>query len=593
MLIKVKKEFLDVPRGTKLNFTRKNNVLNFGSLELERTTNFQLPTTAKNNRILASAFDPHTYGDIQRGKLEATLQYDSANFDGYLYVDKCDKSKYNCVFVFGSLAKLKQISDYGEIGNYYANSINFCTLNSVNDANTYLTYSFSIWKYVNNTNYTKLFPTFNLKKILENVVNVEYDNNDIANYPICLIGYSAKVGGTETNQLYNYYQSGGNKILQLGQGLANVAKVVNSYSYALGAVRTQEQFFYLENDVKITFPSTLSDDLFLIDNSKTQATFNWNGDFYGGYGFDTTIKFNSYDDTHRTIVGTPLKNRTITLKATNDNNERIYYSFGNINNFSSKYENGITTHGFVGGSALVNFTIPTMTSELNNATLGSNTRVYMRDNCPKITFIDIINAFRYFLNAFIVFENNTLKFKNFNCSTWNIIQLKNIISVGEIERKVGELAQSNDIVFDSEEYIQESWRLRQNYTINNKLLSDKKELYKLKGSEGLPYEYGLVNVIDVDDTDGQGKTNAKKNTFGVLGVGTNIRRIDQKYFGYNAEIQQILNESTSLKVTCFMNSFEFFSIKENNLIYYDGIKWLWKSATWNDGKATFELQKYA
>ena len=65
---------LDLPEGAGLQFTQENPLFAFDNLKCERTTQFKLPATATNDRVLSVARVPAYSGEGMRRKFAAQLQ---------------------------------------------------------------------------------------------------------------------------------------------------------------------------------------------------------------------------------------------------------------------------------------------------------------------------------------------------------------------------------------------------------------------------------------------------------------------------------------------------------------------------------------
>lgn len=618
MQIKVNGRYCDVSDGTKISFSKKNNALNFGSLELERTMNFTLAITRKNEEIFQMSQNWHTIGTMARKKSVARLEFDSVNLDGYIYVDKCDATKYNCVFIFGDLIPLKDVSEKGEMINWLTvdRSVT-CRLNDFTYAPTSVTSQGLLYAkagYYNN--FLHRYPSIELNLLLaSNFCPITFDFTNIPRHLFIVTGTTVESESKTINSAYT--QSSNTRTLSVNWNNA-IEKVedFSSYfwsewlqSYNVYNPRTcgvHEQFFKIRSfdEITLTFPSSFPSDVYLMSHTQTtedKDVSSWDFKFYGDYSFDTSLKAQGEA---RPSTGTPLGGRAITLKRVDSTtNKEIHYYFTKKDNFrhtrgaeQSGYAfRGLLNYGWNGGiSCPLSVTFDVVSSGIS-ANLGADVQVYLIDNMPKLSFADVLNLYRYIFNVYVTFQNNAIKFTPMgNMAQWTKKKLTNIISTSDVNRKVGDFARKNKVVFDSDEYIG-SQALSVIYTIDSDIISANKELCKLKCSEGLSYDGTQYLYCDDDEkveSDGiiSYKGKAKKATI-AIGGGNSLYRADY-YFNKNADLQNICDISTAIKVVCEMSAFEYFQIKENNILQFDGCLWLWTSANWNDGKATFELQKY-
>ena len=115
MQFKVGNEFLELPADFGLQFTRKNPLFAFDSLECERTVSFDIPATPKNDRIFELARWVQARGAGMRRRYDAQLQGSMVTKDGYLYISEYSDGKYKAIFVTGELLGLQRIKALGKI----------------------------------------------------------------------------------------------------------------------------------------------------------------------------------------------------------------------------------------------------------------------------------------------------------------------------------------------------------------------------------------------------------------------------------------------------------------------------------------------
>lgn len=111
--------YLDLYDNFSLQITHTNPLFAFDKMECERTTQFKLPSTPKNDRVFGLSRIPAYSGVGMMNKYAAQLQAGVVVKDGFLYVKECTDGDYQAVYVFGDLLGLKAIKDAGKIGDYY------------------------------------------------------------------------------------------------------------------------------------------------------------------------------------------------------------------------------------------------------------------------------------------------------------------------------------------------------------------------------------------------------------------------------------------------------------------------------------------
>lgn len=624
MQIKANDIWLDVPRGTNLSFTRKNNALNFGSIELERTLSFKLPITRKNEEAFSIAEDYHNIGTQARKRIECEILLDSVVLNGLLYLSKCERDSYECVFVFGDLMPLKAMSESGEVENtYFDNYEDTFFLNQPiradEDADV-----FALRKYKNeNGELWKeeyILPCWQLSKFFDptrNGFNITLDFSDVSIFDdkdVVLIADKINYSNVEvvTGIIFDYAPNGlGNRMLNFTNAPAILDKgPTNSEWIENGTTMSNnEVFFRFSEDADLQFPNDFPDDLFICDAKLAFVPDEQDGQFYGDYSFSMDEAFDAVEDANRPTYGTPLAGRTISLPK----NTQFCFVAKSSYHF---YYGVMMNHGFFGGWYFpYNFwfnTIRILTPEQvkESPQPGSLTNIGLENNYPKMTYIDILQTLRMLSGSFFSYVPSTgkIKFTEYDIENWTERTLSDAVKVSDINRKVGDFAQQNTVEFDSDEYV--NLPIKQVYEIDNANITANKTLYKYKGSEGTTTEDGEVRLVDVEreikteknayDVDVQVtyiKAIGKKPTFALISKTANTAEY-LLYIGTNGfaerinAIDKICEESTSIKVVALMSEYEYFSIKENEIIWFDGCRWLWRSAQWSKGKVTLELQKY-
>ena len=107
--------FLDLYENADVQFTHDNQLYAFDKIKCERTTQFKLPCTPTNDRVLSLARIPAYKGEGMRRKFDAQLQMSGIVQNGYLYISSFDGKDYEAIFVTGELVGLQQIAQLGKI----------------------------------------------------------------------------------------------------------------------------------------------------------------------------------------------------------------------------------------------------------------------------------------------------------------------------------------------------------------------------------------------------------------------------------------------------------------------------------------------
>ena len=146
-------DFLELPNDFKFQFSYNNSLFAFEKMQLSRSTEFQVPATAHNNRLLEFANDPSADGSYVRRRKMAELYYSGGKIDGFLFFGKFDKGSYSAIFVYGELTKIKLLNELGNIANYTNYTATLSTappaFESAYYASGILPYYFAWYKYKN------------------------------------------------------------------------------------------------------------------------------------------------------------------------------------------------------------------------------------------------------------------------------------------------------------------------------------------------------------------------------------------------------------------------------------------------------------
>lgn len=110
--------FLDLYTDQSVTFTRKNILLAFDDIEVERTAEFTLPATEVNMRVFGMAHIPAYDGTTIMSGLPSYLYIGTVVKSGVLIVNSYEGKEYHAVFYCGELLKLADIKASGKISEY-------------------------------------------------------------------------------------------------------------------------------------------------------------------------------------------------------------------------------------------------------------------------------------------------------------------------------------------------------------------------------------------------------------------------------------------------------------------------------------------
>lgn len=93
--------FLDMSDPTGVAFKASNPFYRFCDISLGRSTEFSVPATAYNRKLLQFGEDPAEYGEMMRRTFPAQMVYDGGVSDGILAVTGYASEAFSCVFTIG------------------------------------------------------------------------------------------------------------------------------------------------------------------------------------------------------------------------------------------------------------------------------------------------------------------------------------------------------------------------------------------------------------------------------------------------------------------------------------------------------------
>lgn len=598
---------------TNLAYKRINNAFAFGKLTLNRTQSFKMPKTSKNMSVFGIG-RAITYGEQERRYFDAQLQGSGFVENGLIYINSVDED-FTCIFIFGSLIKLKQIADVKKMSDaldpydsyriipFYQGG----GLDKRADDESLELYDNVIYRnnHYSGTSYRLLMPSVSVRGLLEcanSIYGETFDTEAIADYRIIqgTNNLANKTNVTFAKDSLNVFSAEQNlKVVIVGRQSINDISTTG----VLGSYTTYDVKKYLTlADTEIKFSADFPEDIFIV-NDKTRYS-NLEGrvivdvEFYGDYSFDTEVRAVASLDEEgvRNSTGEPLTGRTITVP------KGAIFSFYKKDDFhntqasagvSSSYNN---YRGFFNGDASP-FNFIALEVSLSSSGWGTYKSINsnMVANLPDISFIDLYNSCALIQGKFITLLDNkitAISYANIN----EVKELKKVISSGNLKREGLTDSRNNYIKFADSEVVKEASRLTDNYITDNLLLDEEATIFTHQYSEGEVYnadnDIYLKNIKTTQPDEVTGAVEYsltdKVPYIAIAGEGQYLKRVQPVTIDL---LTKIYTQSTQIEVTCYMNLFEYMQIKETNIILYNSMQWVWISANWQKNKAKFVLQK--
>lgn len=589
---------------TDLSYKRTNNAFSFGKLTLSRSQNFQVPKTPNNLQVLGVG-NTYINGANERRYFDAQLQGSGFVESGLLYIYEVGKD-FNCIFLFGSLFILKNISNVKKMADVLEPYDVLLSAPQIGkNANALDLAFFDTVKYINNTTSGRGFfnmPSISVKDLFtyaNEIFGNIFDVPAIPNYRI------VSQNSDDVKKENVIFAKSSVDIYADNQELKLIVRESNATNfYSETGVRGEtvaqsykEYVNYTYNDVELTFPEDFPDDVFCIYNSNnvdSQGFINIDLKFFGDYTFDTGVRAVSSlaEEGVRNSSGQPLAGRTIKIPAQN------FFSFYSKNNFHNttnrEGEHTYYNHyrGFFGGDASpFSFTFPnaTIKNEKWHIIAYEGTRwVSAVQSLPSISFIELLNAVAILTDKYVTYDSTNHKITLTNYSDINeLIYIDDVITIDKLKRVGFSEAQNNIIKLKANKLVSSDNLNVVNYTTDNLTLTEENVISELPFSTGNSIENSLY-INDLEATEGQYNINSDVPLIALAGESTMLNFISMTR---NAIIENIFAISTQIELTCSMSMFDYMRIKETHVIVYRGSQWVWLKATWQKNKAKFVLQK--
>ena len=589
---------LDLYDDASLQFKHTNPLFAFDKMTCERTTQFKLPCTPTNDRVLSLARIPAYAGAGMRRRFAAQLQAGTLVRDGYLYVSDFDGKDYIAIFVTGELVGLQQIKDAGKIKDFWQPSGSIVWSNdNIKDANTYDGQrSLALTRY--KTNDMPCHPSFDLSDVMDGAyyaltgrhittrwrgfrlipkeipaipktdINITYAGTGASPSPTDLPTDDANAITVNTNVIDTSYT----QVLLFYDRFNNDA----------------DRFWLLRQFVAkqtllLTFPDDFPSNYFLmsITPKDVDPEFNvlspyW---FLGGYSFTCNLQTNTID-----TAGTPLAGRTIEIPS---GTPFVLMS----SNWVTFRPHGMQTTGIVYGFESISDTNKqynyNLTIEGKGVAPGDTIRAV--DLLPDLTLVELMKIQAYCVGRVLMYdETNGVTFDDLNFASWPVVNVSDkIIKREEVARTFGEYAQNNYIRFKSGNDVPANQRITAVYTIDNDNIEEAQDVANIPYSEGnIDADGGyIVARFDAEDA-----ANHKLYENGIMycGAATCGLRIS---LPKNAGLQSLCNASTQIQISVRLTLNEDSQITPKTLMQVDGTRYVWTERVWQKDTAQFTLAR--
>lgn len=599
---------LDLEAGATMSFKKLNPLFAFDKLTCERTQSFNLPATPTNDRVLELAKIPAYYGAGMRRRFDAELQDGTVVKQGYLYVDKYASGKYSAVFVTGELLGLLKIKQAGKLADLYqpVSTTFWGDGTRVKEASSMLQNDgilINRYKYRSDIQEKYTGVSYALGKISGYIatslgVRIKWPSSYYKYW--CLLG-TMKPAKEVAGHFKSEIRSGSTTVNNLNEEdmgylvLTDTRKVEYTKTNPYEILSTMYVTEYVaQAAIRITFPDNLPDDYFLVDlptngsNDLPGELPETGGRFYGDYSFDVD-RTGTSSQTIYYISGEPLAGRTVEIprggKFILMRRQDYWYQGTNTKYIGYRFA--------YNPSGLVYDFLVTIKSASSDITYGDVVRLV--DNMPDITLVDAIKVIASLEGRVLNYTDaDGLTFEALDdIDTWPTVEIRHPLGTDEVARKFSDYGQHNIVLFDSNDYVRDSSKIRTDYAIDNDNLDAERELQKIPFSEGdfLDIDTYIFSQLDIDEERGTTVlTTGARDTIIKLGSGTGDYA-DRVTVPTIPGLQALCQASTAITLRARMTLQEYDALAAKVTILYAGTLYVWTEANWSDNVATIKLSK--
>jgi len=544
---------LDLYEDADIQLKKTNPAYAFGDLSSERSTQFKLPATPTNDRVLALARIPAYTGNAMRVKLPARLVCGLVVREGFLYISEYTGKDYSAILVSGLAYDVKTFDKFNEL------IISDGFTQTVYDADNAAAPIVSLVKYRSNLT-GQYAPSIDLGALFE-ALNAQG---------------LFKISGT-TGERLRLIRSQQTELRDVVEILENLDPTpedlgLSTYNNTITVNRTAGYYgltncFRADGIQTITFPENTPQNLCLAYLAYNQTLQGDSIEFFGSRRFD-----------EQGYYGEPLAGQTVTLD----------YSLNPTGNFwlidmnGADFITGIPVlAGGSGGhmdlveeyrlrvhvSGQMNYDANAM---LNDLVLGDLLKLYA--SCTgKLINIKADGSVEFVTNITPAYTEPLL------------------IEQNNVARTFSNYAQANTIKFEDTDSVLDAERLTLVYDVPNVNISETKDLMTLKATEGGIYE-GTTDTLYLRDVTAGLFPELEIDAIGLAGNEEYMQRVELKR---NALLTTLCAQSTQVKVSLRISFYDFDKIDSSASFLVNGTRYTWTEATWQKETAKITLQKIA
>ena len=603
-------QYLDLYADASIQFTHDNPLFAFDDLKCERTTNFKLPSTPKNDSIFALARMPQNYGLGMRRKFAAQLQMSGLVKDGYLYLTSYDGKDYNSIFVTGDLVGLLNVKSVGKLSDVLPKTdvLQYTGTDESAAVEWFNGYFMRQYKYRQAQNIVSS-PSSSVRQIIARICSdygISIQVPSVYSKLAMVTPYAQTMKEAQIafeNKGYNVLPAleddpsdpsndlTADLVLLQQQDVSMITyvkdhtnRVYQDWSYLVRTLMPTQ-------NLTLSFPSDFPTSLFLVKIISNHAGGFDDVEFLGDYSF---VKYRSSTDSvdintgacvtsdPGEVTGEPLRGKSVDVQkgdkllfVTTDD-----YCAGWNDSSMAYYKDdwAFTQHDW---SASIKV-------QGTNAKAEIGETIRLVDNVPDITFTELLKILAAVNGKVLNFANNTILFEDLDTTNYPRFDTAGrLLERKDVERVFSNYAQRNTVAFEKDETQRAADVLSIAYTIENDNIDAEKELLNIPLScADMIVEDGETRAYINNDY--QDPSEYALMMLTGTGGDTYMHRVSLPIC---AGLQALCDASTQIKISVRMTVLEYEQITAKTLLLVDGVLYLWTSRSWQKDEAQFTLAK--
>lgn len=563
--------FLEIDEGSGLGFKAENQFFRFAEISLGRSVEFTVPATDSNRKMLGFGEDPSEWGEMLRTNHACQMVYDGGQKMGTIAVTAFEGEKFKCVFTVGNAEWIDALQSrkLADCAMTWNKGVLWATNSTVVPADAADPSAYMQILQYDHPTYMQpwmMLPSVNVYEYIADILGVL----GIPFYSALDKGYwmvagSMSGGGldaiTMTQTAYDNYS-----ITQVQDYLEVVDidiewATASLFGALVGGGTFAGKGFRAKQDLKITFPSTLTPQMSMVLWNKKLSQYKDLAAYFAAMPHDVIVE---------------LRGATVEVKK------------GQTFFFSDKVAMSYTTYYGIQQTDIVATTI--QANIVRDSALNFGEVWHIQYNHPDMTVFEFLKSVAVATGLELQVDGVDgvkIGFGSYGAKD-DFRSLDRVISVDSVKRHVGSWGSGTrkaSIAFDSDDWVTE--RIRSEYGIDNEQLKDDKNVVA-KFSEGNVGTAGVYIEDFVLDSYPY-KPKVKKWTL-VYSDGNNayLQRVGTPDpVGY----LDIADNSTAVVVKVAAPEADFFSLTPSTTWLWRGMAYVWTDANWSDGVMTLTLQK--